>query len=123
MPRPLSVDLRTRIVNACAAQELSQAEIAQLFEVHQKTVEKLWKQWRETQAVAPKAATGGQPPRLLSYDDDLRRWLSEKSDRTHQELMALLREHKHLQVSQSMVSRAVAQLGLPRKKVADRHRT
>lgn len=54
MPRPLSVDLRTRIVNACAAQELAQSEIAELFQVHLKTVEKLWKQWRTTQSVDPK---------------------------------------------------------------------
>jgi transposase len=96
--------------------------MADLFEVPVQTVEKLWQQWRETQAIAPKAAAGGQPPRLLPYYDDLRRWLEEKRDRTHQELMALLREHKQLSVSQSMVSRAVAPLGLPRKKVADRHR-
>jgi transposase len=110
------VDLRTRIVNACAAQEYSQAEIAELFAVHQKTVEKLWKQWRHTQSLAPKPPAGGRARTLAPYAEELRRWLEEKSDRTHQELITLLREHKQLSVSQSMVSRAVAKLGLPRKK-------
>jgi transposase len=116
VPRPLSVDLRTRIVNACAAQELSQAEIAELFQVHLKTVEKLWKQWRTTQSVAIKPHAGGRATRLAPYAEDLRQWLDEKSDLTQEELIALLRERRHITVSQSMVSRALAQLGLPRKK-------
>ncbi len=116
MPRPLSVDLRTRVVNACTAQEYSPSEMAERFAVHQKTVEKLWKQWRPTRSLAPKPHAGGRARTLAPYAQDLRRWLEEKSDRTHQELMALLREHQQLSVSQSMVSRAVAPLGLPRKK-------
>ena len=116
MPRALSVDLRTRIVHACAAQELSQAEIAELFEVHLKTVEKLWKQWRTTQSVAPKPHAGGRATRLAPYYADLRTWLAEQSDRTQAELRALLAQDKHITVSQSMLSRALAALGLPRKK-------
>jgi transposase len=116
VPRPLSVDLRTRIVNACATQELSQSEIAELFQVHLKTVEKLWKQWRTTQSLAPKPHSRGRAVRLAPYAEDLRRWLAEKSDRTQQELLALLREQRQITVSQSMLSRALAQLGLPRKK-------
>ena len=116
MPRPLSVDLRTRIVNACAAQELAQSEIAELFQVHRKTVEKLWKQWRTTQSVEPKPYARGRKPRLAPYYQDLRTWLAEQSDYTHQELMALLFQRQQTTVSQSMMSRALAHLGLPRKK-------
>jgi transposase len=116
MPRSLSMDLRTRIVNACAAQEFSQSEIAALFQVHLKTVEKLWKQWRTTQSVAPKPHAGGRATRLAPYAEDLRTWLAEKSDRTHEELITLLRQHNQRRVSQSMMSRALAQLGWPRKK-------
>lgn len=123
MPRALSVDLRTRIVNACAAQELSQPEIAAFFDVHLKTVEKYWKLWRTTQSLDPKAPRGGSPPRLLAHHEDLRRWLAEKPDRTHRELLALLQEHKGVHASLSMVSRAVAQLGLPRKKRASARRS
>lgn len=116
MPRPLSVDLRTRLVHACLAQEYSQSEIAELFEVHLKTVEKVWKQWRTTGSVDPKPARGGQPARLSAYSEHLRRWLTEKPDRTHQELIDLLQTYQQIRVSPSMVSRALAQLGLPRKK-------
>jgi transposase len=116
VPRPLSSDLRTRIVNACAAQELTQSEIAERFQVHLKTVEKLWKQWRTTQSVAPKPYAGGRKTRLAPYYQDLRGWLKEQSDYTHQELIALLSQQRQIAVSQSMVSRALAHLGLPRKK-------
>jgi transposase len=116
MPRPLSVDLRTRIVNACAAQEWSQSEIAERFQVHLKTVEKLWRQWRTTQSVAPKPHAGGRVTRLSPYAADLRTWLAEQSDRTHQELIALLHQQRQITVSPSMMSRALAQLGWPRKK-------
>ena len=116
MPRPLSVDLRTRIVNACAAQELAQSEIAELFQVHLKTVEKLWKQWRTTQSIDPQPYAGGRQPRLAPYDQDLRTWLAEQSDYTHQELIALLAQRQQITVSQSMLSRALVRLGLSRKK-------
>jgi transposase len=116
VPRPLSVDLRTRIVNACAAQEWAQSEIADLFQVHLKTVEKLWKQWRTTHSVEPKPYAGGRKPRWAPYDQDLRTWLAEQSDYTHQELIALLSQRQQITVSQSMMSRALARLGLPRKK-------
>ena len=62
MPRPLSVDLRTRIVNACAAQEWPQAEIAELFQVPLETVEKLWKQWRTTPSLALQPHAGAGRP-------------------------------------------------------------
>jgi len=116
VPRPLSVDLRTRIVNACATQELAQSEIAELFQVHLKTVEKLWKQWRTTHSVEPKPYAGGRKPRLAPYYQDLRAWLAKQSDHTHQELIALLSQRQQITVSQSMMSRALARLGLPRKK-------
>jgi transposase len=48
MPRALSLDLRSRIVSACQMGELTQDEIADLFPVHLKTVEKLWRHFRRT---------------------------------------------------------------------------
>jgi arginine repressor len=42
--------------------------------------------------------------------------VAEQSDRTHEELIALLRQYYQITVSQSMMSRALARLGLPRKK-------
>lgn len=41
MPAALSLDLRSRIVSACQTGHLTQVEIAELFQVHLKTVENL----------------------------------------------------------------------------------
>src|ERR687885_1700645 len=110
MPRPLSVDLRTRIVSACPAQECSPAEMAELFEVHLKTVEKLWKQWRTTQSVAPKPHAGGRATRLAPHDEELRTWLAEPRDRTQDDWRARLAQHKQITVRQSLRWRALAVL-------------
>jgi arginine repressor len=53
---------------------------------------------------------------LAPYYQDLRTWLAEQSDYTHQELIALLAQRQPMTVSQSMLSRALVRLGLPRKK-------
>jgi transposase len=92
VPRPLSVDLRTRMVNACAAQECSQAAIAARFQLPLKTVEKLWKQWRPSQSLAPTPPAGGRATRLAPYHEERRRWVAEQSDRPQEELIALLRQ-------------------------------
>ena len=48
MPSTLSWDLRSRMVSACQAGELTQVEVADVFQVHLKTVEKLWQHWCRT---------------------------------------------------------------------------
>ncbi len=58
MPAPLSLDLRTRIIEACQEQDETQAEMAARFRVHQKTVEKLWRVWRPTGSCAPRPHAG-----------------------------------------------------------------
>lgn len=116
MPQPFSIDLRTRIINACAAQELPQAEIADLFQVHQKTVEKYWKLWRTTQSVDPKPHAGGSAPRLAPHEADLRRWLQEQPDRTLDEMIQLVADHHQIRVSRALMSMTLTRLGLSRKK-------
>lgn len=116
VPPPLSLDLRTRIVQACQEQDDSQAGIAARFCVHVKTVEKLWRQWRETGTLAPKPHAGGPPTRLAGAGDALRALLAEGNDRTNAELAALLGTRHGLATSAASVSRALTRLGLTRKK-------
>ena len=58
MPSALSLDLRSRIVLACQAGELTQGEMAELFQVHLKTVEKLWRHFRRTGSVPANPIAG-----------------------------------------------------------------
>src|SRR3954447_24359891 len=59
MPSALSLDLRSRIVSACRAGELTQVEIAEIFQVHLKTVEKLWQHFRRIGSAEAKPHGGG----------------------------------------------------------------
>jgi transposase len=119
VPHPLSLDLRNRIVHACQAGELTQAEIADLFEVHLSTVEKLWHRWRTTSTVQAKPHGGGVSACLAGRDEQLRHLIAEQSDHTLAQYVALLQERHQILTSVPVLSRTLKALGLPRKKVAD----
>ena len=116
MPRALSFDLRSRIVHACQAGELTQSEIAELYEVPLHTVEKFWRQWRTTGRVEAKPHGGGVVARLAGWHDELRRLVAERSDRSLEELVVLTAERYHVRTSIPVMSRTLKALGLPRKK-------
>ena len=82
MPSALWLDLRSRMVSACEAGELTQTEMADLFPVHVKTVEKLWQHFRQTGAAQAQPHGGGVQARLAGHEQDLRRLLAERSDPT-----------------------------------------
>ena len=116
MPSALSWDLRSRIVSACQAAELTQMEIADLFQVHLKTVEKLWRHFRRTASAEAKPHGGGVPARLAGRAQDLRCFVAEQSDHTLAEYVALLWERHQVVTSVPVLSRTLKALGLPRKK-------
>ena len=118
MPRPFSIDRRTRLVKAGATQEWSPSERAERFPVHRKTLAKLWRQGRTTPSVAPQPQAGARATRRAPYAADRRPGLTEKSHRTPPERLALV--PPPLTATPSMRSRARAPLGGPRKKVAER---
>jgi transposase len=112
----LSPDLRLRIVYACQDGEFSQSEIAVLFHVHLKTVEKYWRLWRTTGSVAPKPHAGGPTSRLAPLEAQLRAWTAETNDHTLAEWVSVVRERTGIQTSVQTLSRTFRQLGLPLKK-------
>lgn len=116
MPSALSLDLRSRIVSACQAAELTQAEIAAVFQVHVKTVEKLWRHFRRTGSVRAKPHGGGLKAHLAGHADHLRRLVAEQSDHTLAQYVALLWQRHHLVTSVPVLSRTLKALGLPQKK-------
>jgi transposase len=116
MPSALSLDLRRRLVSACQSAELTQAEIADLFQVHVKTVEKLWRHFRRTGSAAAKPHGGGVKAHLAGHEEDLRRFVAEQSDHTLAEYVALLWERYQVMTSVPVLSRTLKALGLPQKK-------
>lgn len=120
MPSALSLDLRSRIVSACQAGELTQVEIAEVFQVHLKTVEKLWRHFRRTGSAQAKPHGGGVRARLAGHEEKLRRLVAEQSDHTLAEYVALLRERHQVVTSVPVLSRTLKAFGLPLKKSPSR---
>jgi transposase len=120
MPSALSWDLRSRIVSACQAAELTQVEIADVFQVHLKTVEKLWRHFRRTGSAEAKPHGGGVPAHLAGHEEDLRRLVAEQSDHTLAHYVALLWEQHQIVTSVPVLSRTLKAWGLPRKKSRSR---
>jgi transposase len=111
MARPFSLDLRDRVVAAAAHQ--TQAEVASRFAVSESTVYKWCRRWREAGTVAPKAHTGGIPPKVDPAGADvLRALLAERSDRPLRELVVLYRERTGVSLSISAVWRACNRMAL-----------
>lgn len=116
MPPALSFDLRSRIVSACQTGELTPVEIAEVFQVHLKTVEKLWRHWRRTGSAQAKPHGGGVKARLAGRAEDLRRLVAEQSDHTLAPYVALLWARHQIVTSVPVLSRTLKALGLPLKK-------
>jgi transposase len=119
----LSLDLRSRIVSACQVSELTPVEIADLFQVHVKTVEKLWQHFRRTGSAQAKPHRGGMQARLAGHEEDLRRLIAEQSDHTLAQYVALLWERQQVVTSVPVLSRTLKALGLPLKKSHSRQRS
>jgi transposase len=88
MPAPFSMDLRWRIVQACARRNQSQREVAEFFQVSLATVENLLRLYRRTGDVAPQRHHRIGPPIRIDENarEQLRRSLAHQSDMTLAEL-------------------------------------
>ncbi len=117
--RAYSLDLRERVVAAVKRGEQTIEEVAAAFGVGQTFVKKMLRQQRATGDLAPRPHGGGHTPRLSAkHLASLRAEVSRHPDKT----VVALREHLEAQlkvaVSTPTISRALAKLGLSRKKRA-----
>lgn len=115
--KPHSVTFRRKIIKAYEDESLSQRALAKRFGVALSFVQKLIKQYRETDSVAPKIRTQQTPPKLTKeHLAILRRLVAEQHDATLDELRTKLVAEIGLEVSRSTVDRALHRLGLSFKK-------
>ena len=63
MPKPLSIDLRKRIID-CKLRGDTEEKIASEKEVSKSTVTKLWSLYQSTGSYAPRPNLSGRKPRL-----------------------------------------------------------
>ncbi len=115
--KPISNDLRRRIIEAIQENEESQPEIAERFSVALSTLEKLWHRFRVTGSYEPLPHGGGRA-RLLEADAELiHACVASKPDITLAELSAKVAFEKNQPpVSVSTISEEFRRLKLPRKK-------
>jgi len=117
MPKPLSDDLRCRILEAYARQEGSQAELGRRFGVSFEFVRKIRKQYRRTgQRERVRQVRHNSPSRMTVWvREQLRAWLREQPDKTLAELGEQLQKHS-VEASRSLLSLTLRQMGLRQKK-------
>ena len=89
------------------------------FSVSVGFVNKILRQWRDTGVLAPLPHGGGKPPSLSKRQLQLlKRKVQQEGDPSLAELQSLLSQQQQVNVHLSTISRALARLGLPRKKSA-----
>ncbi len=114
MGRPLSMDLRERIVRAVEAGS-SRRAAAQQFAVSESCAIKLVQRWEQTGSVAPAAIGGKKPYALAGHADRVRALLAAQPDITLDELYEQL-AGQGIKVGRSSIGRFLKALGLTRKK-------
>jgi transposase len=114
-----SQDLRQRVVDAVEREEGSIRQIARRFVVSLSFVVRLLQIHRRTGSIRPKPHGGGHPAALTPEDlERLRELIRHQPDATLEEC----RRHLGASCSLTTISRALSQLGLPRKKKVPRAR-
>lgn len=114
MARPLSRDLRERIVRAVEAGS-SRREAAQQFAVSESCAIKLLQRWARTGSVAPSTIGGKKPFALAAHVDHVRTLVAAEPDITLEELRVQL-AGSGIAVGRSSIDRFLKALGLTRKK-------
>jgi transposase len=114
MARPLSKDLRERIVGAVES-GASRRSVAGRFRVSVSCVVKLMQRWRETGSVDPGQMGGWKDYALADHEAVVRALIAECPDLTLEELRAAL-ARKGIRVGRSSVDRFLKARGLTFKK-------
>jgi transposase len=108
-----SIDLRERVVAACDAGGATREQIAARFSVSVAWVRKLMRQRRETGSIAPKPRGGGRAP---AFDAEAARRLREEVRADDDATLEELARAAGVSCCASAVHRALARLGITRKK-------
>lgn len=114
MARPLSLDLRERIVGAVEG-GLSRRAAAERFDVSESCAIKLLQRWQRTGSVVPGAMGGGKPFALKEHEALVREIIAAQPDITLDELKIRLAAAA-VTVGRTSIHRFLKALGLTRKK-------
>lgn len=123
MCRPLSDDLRCRVLDAYERKEGSQSKLAARFGVGFDYVHKILRHWRRSgqKERTPQSRHGRVSKVTEPVKSQLRDWLREQPDKTLAELSADLRTID-VRISKSRISQVLQSMQLGRKKNSSRSR-
>jgi transposase len=108
-----SMDLRERVVAACAARDRTREQIASRFSVSVSWIRDLLRRRRQTGSIAPRPRGGGRPPAFdAAAAGRLREAVRADADATLEELGRAA----GVACSPPAVYRALRRLGITRKK-------
>ncbi len=113
---PYSQDLRERVIAAVQTGGQSLSQIARTFGVSDSTVDKWSRRWRQTGQIAAKPWAGGRRRSLRDCAEAIRAEVRQQPDLSVDELCERIAAAAGVKASQSMMSRELARLKLPRKK-------
>lgn len=119
--RPLSDDLRRRVVEARAKGE-GTGEVSRRFGVSRKSVERYWNQYRATGHWRPKQIGGYRVSRLKQHEKRLRRWIAEQADLTLVELQQRCQKELKVRIGLTALWHRLDRMGLSYKKNHARRR-
>ena len=119
--RPLSQDLRQRIIGAREKGE-GTGEVCQRFGVSRRSVERFWNQHQSTGQCRPKKIGGYRRSRIEKHDPTLRRWLTQQVDLTLSQLQERCRERLDVRIGINALWHRLDQMGLSYKKNDARRR-
>jgi transposase len=117
----LSQDLRERIV-AARGRGHSAQDIARLFRVSKRSVERFWAMHQAAGSLAPKQRGGYRKSRLEKHDPKLRRWIKAQPDLTLAQLRERIERELGVQLGTTALWHRLERLGLSYKKNVARRR-
>ncbi len=121
MAKPLSNDIRERIVRAVEA-GMSRNAAAQKYDVCPSTAIKIVGLWQATGSWEPKKFGGHKKHKLAPHEAQVKKLIEEKPDLTLKEIKAALAAKK-IKVGVTAIFRFLESIGLNYKKNGTRQRT
>ena len=117
----MSEDLRKRIVKS-RSEGHSAREIAALFKICMRSVQRYVKIMEQSGSVAPRQVGGYRRSRLEAHDDTLRAWIAATPDLTLQEIRTRAQKQLRVKIGLNGLWKRIERLGLSFKKNASRRR-
>lgn len=117
-----SLDLRQKIIDTYFEGEISQRQLTKRFRVALSFVEKLLKQYRETESIAPQVRIQQTPTKLNQEQLNIfSSIVSDNNDATLDELRMLLEQQTGVLIGRSTLDRMLRLLNLNLKKNTTPH--